>query len=270
MVPEQPLQGGCIVVLTRDSSSGRAVANAVAADSAADGGTGREVVVVVEPHPSTVGMLRRRIRRLGLPTVIGQVLFLALAAPILRSQGRRRVAEIVADHDLRIEAFTMPVRHVPSVNDPSVSSLLREARPAVVVVTGTRILDRTTLASTEAPFLNLHAGITPAYRGAHGGYWALVDGAPALVGTTIHLIDPGIDTGPVVDQVPFAVTASDTFATYPYLHVAAGLPSLIAATRMAIAGEVRRMADPPNLPSRLRSHPTIWSYVWNRLRHGVR
>lgn len=259
---------GSIVVLTRDTPSGRAVANAISAE-AFDAAT-HDVIVVVEPHLSVRTMVRGRIHRLGIFTVVGQLLFLTLVVPILRLRGRRRIQGIIDEHGLRTGRFEMPVRRVASMNDPEVGALLERERPSVVVVNGTRILTASTLDATDAPILNMHAGITPAYRGVHGGYWALVDKAPAFVGTTIHLVDRGIDTGSIISQVTFSVSSADTFVTYPFLHLAFGLPLLVRAVDAALRGTLRPMIDPPDLPTRLRTHPTIWSYLWTRLRRGVR
>jgi methionyl-tRNA formyltransferase len=137
------------------------------------------------------------------------------------------------------------------------------------VVSGTGRIGAETLAAVDAPFLNMHAGITPLYRGVHGGYWALADGRPDLVGTTVHLVDEGLDTGAVVQRRPFEVTADDSFVTYPYLHTAYGLPALLDGVASALRGEIEPL-PPPDLPSRLRYHPTLWGYLWTRVRTGVR
>jgi methionyl-tRNA formyltransferase len=117
-----------------------------------------------------------------------------------------------------------------------------------------------------APFINLHAGITPLYRGVHGGYWALAEGRPELAGTTVHLVDDGIDTGAVLAQACFRAGPADSFATYPYLHLAAGLPHLLDAVAAALRGALRPQPHPA-LPSRLRTHPTFWQYARMRLRN---
>jgi methionyl-tRNA formyltransferase len=44
--------------------------------------------------------------------------------------------------------------------------------------------------------LNAHMGLLPAYRGMNVAEWAALEGAP--VGCTVHLIDTGIDTGPIL------------------------------------------------------------------------
>src|SRR5262249_43615919 len=44
--------------------------------------------------------------------------------------------------------------------------------------------------------LNAHMGLLPAYRGMNVAEWAALEGA--TVGCTVHLIDSGIDTGPML------------------------------------------------------------------------
>ena len=153
-----------------------------------------DLVVVIEEPPSRLRMARRRARRVGWPSAVGQVLFVALLQPVLRRRGARRRAAILAaasvDH-----AHRSPQHRVPSVNDEGTVALLTSLRPVLVVVNGTRIIAARVLDSAGCPVVNLHAGITPRYRGVHGGYWALAEHHPEWVGTTVHLVDPGIDTG---------------------------------------------------------------------------
>lgn len=49
--------------------------------------------------------------------------------------------------------------------------------------------------------INLHMGIAPFYRGASCNMWALYDDRPDLVGATIHLLSPGLDSGDILFQV---------------------------------------------------------------------
>ena len=46
--------------------------------------------------------------------------------------------------------------------------------------------------------INIHAGISPYYRGTDCNFWALYDDNPHLVGTTIHLLSRGLDSGPML------------------------------------------------------------------------
>jgi methionyl-tRNA formyltransferase len=138
----------------------------------------------------------------------------------------------------------------------------------VVVVAGTRIIHASVLDAVPATFLNLHAGMTPRYRGVHGGYWALAQGDPEHCGVTVHEVDRGVDTGDVVAQARIAPTERDSFATYPLLQLAAGAPLLVDAVRAALGD--RLASRPAEGPSRQWYHPTLWSYLWTRARTGVR
>jgi hypothetical protein len=230
----------------------------------------RDVPVLLEDPASRLALLRRRARKLGLPTVVGQLAFRAALVPALEAAGARRRRNIVRAHRLDGSPIDGELHRIPSVNDPAARTLLRRLAPAVVVVNGTRIIAPETLAAVAAPFINTHAGITPFCRGVHGAYWALAEGRPDLVGTTVHLVDAGIDTGEVLAQATFRPGPEDSFATYPLLHTAFGIPLLLEAVAGALEG---RLAPRPSLapgPSRLRSHPTAWGYVWRRLTRGVR
>jgi folate-dependent phosphoribosylglycinamide formyltransferase PurN len=227
------------------------------------------VVLVQEAPVSRVILARRRARRLGWVEVAGQLAFVGAALPALRRQAGDRIAAICAEAELD-RSPVLGAHHVPSVNDPVTAALVADVAPAVVVVNGTRIISAAALGSMTCPVVNMHAGITPRYRGVHGGYWALAEDRPEEVGTTVHLVDPGIDTGDVLAQVTFAVTSADSIATYPYLHLRAGLPALVEQVGRARAGETLRPrpAD-PGAESHLRYHPTLWSYLRGR-RRGVR
>ena len=231
-----------------------------------------DVIVVMEPRLSRAWVARRRARRLGWMAAAGQILFGAIAVPALNRGARRRVVEITRENDLDLSPIDKTVLHVPSVNTDDARRLLADLKPSVVVVCGTRVLDPATLGAVDTVFLNVHAGVAPQYRGVHGGYWALVEGRRDMAGTTVHVLDAGIDTGPIVGQSTFAVTDDDSFVTYPYLHLAAGMPILTDAVKHVLAGDGLRIVPPlsPDGPSRLRSHPTLWGYVAARVRHSVR
>ena len=125
----------------------------------------------------------------------------------------------------------------------------------------------TEIAEVNIPFVNYHAGITPKYRGVHGGYWAKAEDDLRNFGVTAHLIDAGIDTGAVLYQARIAPTARDNFSTYPYLQMAAALPLLEQAARDAMAGTLK--PQPVDLPSRAWSHPIARAMVAPR-RSGSR
>jgi len=116
----------------------------------------------------------------------------------------------------------------------------------------------------------MHPGITPAFRGVvQGGYWALAAGQPHLVGTTVHFLDTGIDTGAVIKQITFPTTSEDSYATYPLLHLAHGLPILTETIREIINGRTTIVKVESGGASQLYYHPTLWGYVSARLRKHI-
>jgi folate-dependent phosphoribosylglycinamide formyltransferase PurN len=229
-----------------------------------------DLFVIVEHPPSRLQMARRRAGRVGWFSVVGQILFVGALYPLLRYLAVRRRAEILRAASVD-STHRDPVRRVPSVNDAGTVALLASLRPTLVVVQGTRIISTRVLDSVDCPVINMHAGITPRYRGVHGGYWALAEQHPEWVGTTVHLVDPGIDTGGILAQATFEVTGKDSIATYPDLHLVHGLPLLGAEVDNVMAGrqpEPRASIAPGG--SDLYYHPTLWGYLRRRWRHGVR
>lgn len=250
-----------IVLLCTDGDSTHAVYNALRENFG-------EITVIMETPVSRRQMLERRMKKLGVMSVAGQVLFLLAVVPVLRRLSKRRVAEIKNEYKMR-EGLPENIIRVPSVNSEEARQKLREIDPRVIVVNGTRIISRETLNCVNARFINMHAGITPLYRGVHGAYWALAENKPHLVGTTVHFVDEGIDTGKIIEQVHFNVSKQDNFTTYPYLHTGAGIPALIRAVRQTLDGEVIQQPENKDLDSKLRYHPTIWDYLsWRR--RGIR
>ncbi len=228
-----------------------------------------QLEVILERRRSRIRTILQR-RRLGPVSMLGQALFAGLVVPMLHWRAQNRIRQIMRDNGLDASPIPEPVTRVSSVNSEACVMQLCSLKPAVVIVNGTRIINRTVLDAVHAPFINIHAGITPLYRGGHGAYWALAEGKPAMVGTTIHLIDPGIDTGPVLARATFDVRREDSFTTYPYLHLAAGLPLLAEVVARAQDGDLTPVSNPPSLASRLRYHPTAWGYLHRRLTRGVK
>ena len=229
------------------------------------------VKVVTEDAQSRVRLARRRIKRIGWVETLGQVAFVAIAMPILQLRGGFRRNQILSDSSLNITARP-PDFHVDSVNSPETIELLTRLEPCVVVVNGTRIISAHVLDSISCPVINIHAGLTPRYRGVHGGYWALAEGHPEEVGTTVHLVDKGIDTGRVLARARFDTSPADSIVTYPYLHLAAGLPILIDSVRTVLSRQELAPIDDDSqsVDSRLFAHPTLWGYLRLWATRGVR
>ncbi len=226
------------------------------------------VHLVIEDEIPSLSLIRKRIRRLGLLRTAGQVSFILLNR-MMRRFSAERIAAIKRSHGLDDSGYPSErVTIVENVNDDRAVQILRRFNPDAVVVNGTRILSKRILDATDAVFLNTHVGMTPRYRGVHGGYWALANGDEAHCGVTVHLVDEGIDTGGVLYQARITVSRADNINTYPYLQIAEAIPLMKQALRDAANGSlvVRTGVG----PSQLWSHPTLFEYLRNWSSRGVR
>jgi len=229
------------------------------------------IAAVIQERPVSRGeFLRRRVRRLGVWKTAGQVLFRGLMVPWLHATSQARRRAIAADFGLDDSPIAASaITPVASVNAEETVAALRSLEAEIVVVQGTRIIAERVLNAVPATFINLHAGITPLYRGVHGAYWALAEKNPQACGVTVHRVDPGVDTGGILEQGLVHPTPTDNFATYGLLQLGAGLPLLKKAIEDLQAGRSVPRPAPPG-PSRLWSHPTLVEYLRNRIHLGVK
>ena len=180
-----------------------------------------DVQAIIEKGISGRTKLRSRFKRLGLRTAFGQLVFQISVPPFLKMFSASRIGHIMNLHGLKDSTpLNSNIIHVDSVNDKKTINLLQERQPKIVIVNGTRIIRKNVLSSINCLFINTHAGITPQYRGVHGGYWALWNGDHRNFGVTVHLVDEGVDTGGVIAQVHANPSAEDNFVTYPVLQQA--------------------------------------------------
>ncbi len=222
--------------------------------------------VIIEKPISPKVFLKRRIRNIGWIKVMGQVLNRIFVVPFLRWSSRERFKEIKESGNL--DSTQIPedkILRVPSVNSEECLEELRKQNPKVVGVVNTRIISGKTLKATEADFINIHAGITPGYRGWHGAYWALVRKDLAHCGVTVHKIDEGIDTGGILYQDTIDITDRDNYYTYPYLQLVKGLPLYKRAIEDMLNGDETFGSELATNEDGLYYHPTIWEYISNRV-----
>ena len=101
--------------------------------------------------------------------------------------------------ELRLEPGTVRRRLRPGqLNDPTEAALMIDLAPDVVLVFGTGILKEPIITPFDCNIINIHLGLSPYYRGSGTNFWPLVNREPEYVGATIHYLDAGIDTGPII------------------------------------------------------------------------
>lgn len=89
------------------------------------------------------------------------------------------------------------------------------------------IFNQQIINASKNPIINLHISYLPFNRGAHPNYWSFKDNTQK--GVTIHFIDIGIDTGPILLQKKCTFTKIDTLAT-SYLKLKSEIEKLFYAS----------------------------------------
>ncbi len=124
-----------------------------------------------------------------------------------------RAAAIAAD--AAIPTFTVRLGDYP--DRPAWDTAMAEAtechNPDLIVSAGfMKILGPEFLARYQGRVLNTHPALLPAFPGAHAVPDAL-DYGVRISGCTVHLVDAGMDTGPILAQEAVEVRDDDTEAT---------------------------------------------------------
>lgn len=251
-----------IVLLGRNGLSTKIVFNALNKEFGVS-------LAIIEEKESSLTFIKRRIKRLGFLKVLGQISFELFIAKPLMFFSKKRLSEIIKENQLdTTEIPTALLKKVRSINSLETIKAIKNINPDLIVVNGTRIISRKVLSSVSCKFINTHAGITPKYRGVHGMYWALVNNDKANSGVTVHFVDEGIDTGNIIHQQQVLPTKADNFSTYPLLQIAEGIKILIQAVKSYFDGSI--VVNYVNTESNLWYHPTMWSYIYNRITKGVK
>jgi methionyl-tRNA formyltransferase len=111
------------------------------------------------------------------------------------------------------EGWRLPVLQPPTLAKAAVVAKLAEYRPDVIVVAAFgQILPPSVLNLPCHGCINIHPSLLPRHRGASPIVSAILAG-DEFTGVSIMLLDPGLDTGPVLVRAQIAIAAGDTAAS---------------------------------------------------------
>jgi folate-dependent phosphoribosylglycinamide formyltransferase PurN len=118
-------------------------------------------------------------------TLLGLALQSGLVARTLRELARRN---------------RIPLLTAGDMNGRRAEQALRAARPDVIAFTGGGLIRSALLSVPRLGILNCHMGILPELRGMDVVEWAVLEAGEESprIGLTLHLMDRGVDTGPIL------------------------------------------------------------------------
>ena len=175
--------------------------------------------------------------------------FLALHAAISRDELPATIALVVSNvadapglvkaRELGLPAVAFPHREEPdrASHERRVLYALVEAGVQWVCLAGyMRLLSPAFLAAYPRRVLNIHPSLLPAFPGTDAQAQALTHGVK-VSGCTVHLVDEGLDSGPIVAQRTVEVAEDDTAETLA--------ARILAAEHQAYAAALGRLLTEP-------------------------
>ena len=112
-------------------------------------------------------------------------------------------------------------------------------KPDLVVLAGfMRILPKSVVDALSPKIINIHPSLLPAFPGAHAVRDALAAGAH-VTGATVHIVDNGVDTGPVIAQTEVPIPAGISEAELHDLIREVERKQLIEVVRGIAEGRVK-------------------------------
>jgi len=133
-----------------------------------------------------------------------------------------RVAVVVADRERAVALERAAAAGVPAVfldpkayrdreaYDTALLACLERHRVELVCLAGfMRILGAPFVRALRGRLVNIHPSLLPAFPGLHAQRQALDHGVK-IAGVTVHFVDEGVDTGPIIAQASVPVRDDDT------------------------------------------------------------
>lgn len=156
------------------------------------------------------------------------------AAGLLRAEAAR-VPHCVVSHREFADRAAFDARLV---------ELLRSAGCEWVVLAGfMRIVTQTLLEAFPSRVINIHPSLLPAFPGIDAQSQALIKGVK-VSGCTVHLVDAGVDTGPILAQAVVPVLSNDDRDTLSKRILAAEHALLVHVLGAVARGELVLVRKP--------------------------
>jgi methionyl-tRNA formyltransferase len=130
------------------------------------------------------------------------------------------------------------------IRDEVALSEIRALSPDLIVVAAYgQILPKALLDIPKHGCLNVHTSLLPRYRGAAPIQWSILNG-DVTTGVTLMLMDPGLDTGPILSRVETPIESSDTSQTLHDRLAELGGELLVQVVREWLAGRLTPQPQP--------------------------
>jgi methionyl-tRNA formyltransferase len=136
------------------------------------------------------------------------------------------------------------------VKDPRFADEVQAAGVDVILnIHSLFIINKEVVAAPRIGCFNMHPGPLPRYAGLNAVSWAIYRGETSH-GVTIHKMEPGIDTGPVVYQELFDINDADTGLTLSARCIRSGIALVLRLMKNASTDPAAIPLEPQDLTKR--------------------
>lgn len=160
-----------------------------------------------------------------------------------------------------------------TLNTADTLTFLESAGVDTIVVFGTNLIKAPLLGKWPTRMINMHLGLSPYYRGTATNFYPLLNDEPEYVGATIHLLDEGIDSGPILRHARPTIVTGDRPHTIGCKAIEAGTEALLSALAEYDAGTIDPVAPwtvpSPRLYLRRDYHPRQVVELYRKLETGL-
>ncbi|HNX91050.1 MAG TPA: formyltransferase family protein [Candidatus Omnitrophota bacterium] len=139
------------------------------------------------------------------------------------------------------------IQSVGNINSEETMAVLREIRPDLIIVVGTRKLEPAIFNFPKYGTINLHSGILPYYRGADSEFWAMYNGEIDKIGVTVHYLDKELDSGDIILTEKQKVLAVDKHNNLRMKNLIVGAAKISEAVRKIEKNEITRYKQDTSL-----------------------
>ena len=156
---------------------------------------------------------------------------------------------------------------------PEALDFLRSMRPEVIVFTGGGLLRKNLLEIASKGVVNCHMGPLPRYRGMDVVEYPVLEGRlnQEGIGLTLHYIDAGVDTGPILLQEKIEPRHAETFALLRHRMERKMVELMVEGIRKLAEGSIEpRPQSPADGRQYYVMHPRIQQLAAERLKHLFR
>lgn len=115
---------------------------------------------------------------------------------------------------LGVPCFVVPFAGDKVAHEEAIDSVLRQNNAQMILLAGyMRILGASFVAKWRGKIVNIHPSLLPAFPG-RDAYRDAFQAGVAQSGVTLHYVDEGVDTGPVIAQQSFSRLPEDTLEAF--------------------------------------------------------